>query len=174
MLFCGSVLANDITGEYRCSNNEGKIIIKSKGNNEYLVNISTYDSGRTSFFTEFEGTGKFIGDILIVRNQQKVYDTYFEKGIIKEKSTYKIINAVLKIYMKRHPDVINNNLGLGIEKMNDSQIAIIDEPTFTEGENTTALFGSDIPHSLKFFNEGASGGPGLTGLYTKKISKKKK
>ena len=135
------------------------------------MQIATYSDHQSSFFTEFSGTGTLADGVLTVTNRQKVQDREWVNGKLVEKPTFKVINGTLTIYTTRHPDVLQHAAkgedSRGFAAMKESQLAIIDEPTFTEGQSKTPLAWDAIPRTLEFYGEGAGGGPGVIGLYTR-------
>ena len=158
-----------LAGTYQYSA-QGKVTITNTGNNEYAVEIATYSDHQASFFTEFSGTGKLADGVLTVTNQEKVQDREWVNGKLVEKPTFRIVTGTAVIYTARHPDVLRHASqgedSWGFAGMKEAQIAIIAEPAFTEGGDKTPLPPADMP-PLEFYAEGASGGPGIVGLYTK-------
>ena len=154
-----TVLAtDDISGEYtnNYSGSAGSVKIKSLGNNEYSVEVSTYAKGMNSYFTDFKGKGTIDDGVLLVKNPHL-------KGHKGEK-------FILRIYFDKHKDIetaiANDKLNFKKETQNfqkspQNQVAIIEDPDIEHD-------GSVIETGGYYYNVGASGDTGFTGVYTKK------
>lgn len=164
------VNAGDISGKYKYGDDDlgGEITIKNIGDNEYSVELASFSTHQNSCFTEFQGTAKLVDDVLIVTNQENVQDSEWVNGKLVEKGTSRLIRGTLKIYTTKHPDVLkaasSGEDHWGLSKMGNTQIAIIEDPIFTEGQDPTPL---SFFSGVSFYREGASGGPGVMGVYTK-------